>query len=66
LSFLCYYLFKTYTNRNVKWAIGSFIVVLMSAFFYRAIYNAAADSAPFKFLFFEREIRVKKVEHESS
>jgi hypothetical protein len=65
LSFLCYYLFSSFINRNVRWALGSVIVFIMTLFFYRAIYNSAAKAAPFRFLFFEREIKVKKAEHES-
>jgi hypothetical protein len=53
LAFLCYYFFESRYNLLVKRLIGSIIVVIMLAFFYRAIYNKAAQAAPFDFLFFE-------------
>jgi hypothetical protein len=53
LAFLCYYFFESQYNKTVKRLIGSGIAVMMLAFFYRAIYNKAAQAAPFDFLFFE-------------
>ncbi len=53
LSFLCYYLFKSTTGRVPKIILGSTIAVMMMAFFYRAIYNSAAQTSPFNFILFE-------------
>jgi hypothetical protein len=53
LAFLCYYLFQSQLDRRVKQIIGSTIALMMLAFFYRAIYNKAAEAAPFNFLFLE-------------
>jgi len=53
LSFLCYYLFKSTADRVPKIILGSTIAVMMMAFFYRAIYNSAAQTSPFNFILFE-------------
>jgi hypothetical protein len=53
LSFLCYYLFASATEKIPKVVLGSTIALMMLAFFYRAIYNSAAQTSPFNFIFFE-------------
>lgn len=53
LSFLCYYLFGSATDRLPKAILGGTIAVMMLAFFYRAIYNSAAQTSPFNFILFE-------------
>lgn len=37
----------------VKGLTGSAVAVMMLAYFYRAIYNSAAEISPFRFLFLE-------------
>ncbi len=53
LGFLCYYLFQSELDKKVKMLVGSGIMVMMLAFFYRAIFNKAAMAAPFRFLLLE-------------
>ena len=53
LSFLCFYLVNSSSNRQLKLFITGIISVMMLAYFYRAIYNSAAQTSPFRFLLFE-------------
>ena len=62
LSFLCFHLFSAKSNRVLKQIVGTFIVLAMLAFFYRAIYNAAAQTSPFRFLFFEENVSPKAID----
>ncbi|MCC3152806.1 EpsG family protein [Hymenobacter sp. BT770] len=53
LSFLCFFFFHSRTQRMVKEILGYAIALMMVAFFYRAIYNSAAETSPFRFLLLE-------------
>ncbi|SMC00622.1 hypothetical protein SAMN00120144_4035 [Hymenobacter roseosalivarius DSM 11622] len=57
LSFLCFFFFNSRSQKLVKSVLGYTIILMMTAFFYRAIYNAAAESSPFRFIFFENKIQ---------
>ncbi len=57
LAFLFYYLFNSRSQKLVKEAIGYAIALMMTAFFYRAIYNAAAETSPFRSVFFEHKLQ---------
>jgi hypothetical protein len=53
LSFLCYYLIavKSTDRHWVNHLILTVIIITLLAFFYRGIYNSAAKTAPFNFVF---------------
>jgi hypothetical protein len=53
LAYLFSWLFKrTGKNVNVKIILGLFLILGMVAYYYKAIYNNAADIAPYKSIFF--------------
>lgn len=52
LSFLCFYLLVQQTSGNVlRRVVVIIIVMIMMSFFYKGIYNNAADCSPFQFVF---------------
>jgi|GEM_PF-1278417 len=57
LGFLFYYLFNSHSQRMIKAAVGYAIGLMMTAFFYRAIYNAAAETAPYRLIFLEDRLQ---------
>ena len=57
LAFLFYFLFNSRSHRLLKEVIGYTIALMMIAYFYRAIYNAAAETSPFRSVFFENKLQ---------
>ncbi|MCX6218245.1 hypothetical protein, partial [Spirosoma sp.] len=53
MSFFFYFLFNTQSQKVIKRVFGCVIAFIMIAFFYKAIYNRAADNSPFRFVFME-------------
>ena len=59
LAFLFFFLFNSRSQKMVKEVIGYTIALMMIAFFYRAIYNAAAETSPFRSVFFEDTLQTR-------
>ncbi len=59
LAFLFFFLFHSRSQKLVKEVIGYTIALMMTAFFYRAIYNAAAETSPFRSIFFENKLQTR-------
>ncbi|SOD90118.1 EpsG family protein [Spirosoma fluviale] len=59
MSFFFYFLFNTQTQKVVKRIFGYTISFIMVAFFYKAIYNRAADNSPFRFVFMEDRLQTR-------
>jgi len=57
LSFLCFFFFNSRSQKLVKSVLGYTIALMMTAFFYRAIYNSAAETSPFRFLLLEDTVQ---------
>ncbi|GAA4450644.1 EpsG family protein [Nibrella saemangeumensis] len=53
LAFLFFFLFNSRSQKMIKKVIGYTISFMMIAFFYRAIYNKAAETSPFRSIFLE-------------
>lgn len=53
LAFLAFYVFRNSKRFQMKthWLVVNLIIIALIAFYYKAIYNNAADIAPFKFIF---------------